>query len=171
MERKVTLKQHVWDQTFTDKNSAAVRILGLQSNTLQQKDFKIEAIMELSVPAEPPFKPEAVRITKTIPGDAMAAFQDAARAILQVIQLRNASPWPASRKYTEFSSPFVEGITVGAFKPIDEPSSYFLELATGNGPCRFIIGDQDQLEEFRYIFRELSSFHEAICQQRGAQVA
>jgi hypothetical protein len=171
MERKVTVKQHALDKTWTDEKGATLRVVCAQSNTFGEKDFKVEAIAELVSPADAPFRKEAVRTTKSISGDDTAGFEDAAGQIVRIMQTRRAIPSTAARPYTEFSTPFVNGITIGSFKQPDKPSVYFFDITSGNGPFRFLIGDQDQLEEFRYFFRQVSSFNEAICQQRGAQAA
>src|SRR5207244_1803979 len=112
-----------------------------------------------------------VRTTRSISGEDTVAFEDAAGQIVKIVQTRRAFPSASPRPYMELSTPFVDGISIGSFKQPDKPSVYFLDVANGNEPFRFLVGDQDQLEELRYLFREVCSFNQAICQRQSAQAA
>src|SRR6266568_3708459 len=166
MERKVTIKQRVVEKTWTDENGATLTAVRVHSNTSGEKDFEVKAELELIFPARAPFRKNPLRSLKMISGEDAAGFEDAAARIVKIVQARSLFPPTSPRPHTELSTPFVTCMTIGSFKQPDKPTVYFLEVDNGNDPLRFSIGDQEQLEELRYFFRQVNDFHQSICQQR-----
>ena len=168
MERKVTIKQRILDKTWKDEKGATLRMTSVHSNTSGEKDFTVQAEIELISPAETPFRKDAVRTVVTIPGEDTSAFEESAGSIVKIVQARNVYTPTSPRPYVELSTPFVDGVTIGSSKEPAKPTVYFFEFHNNAVPIRFLIGDQDQLEEFRYFFRQVNEYHQSICQQRAA---
>jgi hypothetical protein len=162
MIHKVTIKQHLFEQSWEDNAKANLQAIVFQTHTVGEKNFEVKLRLEFRFTDRESKDERIVRFTREVSAEKTEVFDDAAGVILKIVETRRILPSASQQGHTELTTPLVDGIRIGSVKEPNKPSEYFLDVEGDQGTFRFLLGDKARLEELRYVFNKTSALGDAI---------
>jgi hypothetical protein len=162
MNPEVTIKQHLLEKSW-EKDGDTFGVLIYQTHTVGKKDLQIRLRLEFCFAA--PDEKRKVRVHREIAGEHAVAFDSAAGAIRRIVETQRTIPTWTPRLHTELTTTLLDNVKIGSVKEANSASEYMLEVMSEHGPLQFILGDNDQLNELRYLFTQAVDYHSAATQQ------